>query len=257
MITARNIYDFLDRLAGFDQMPAYDNSGFLIGNIDRKVRTALVCLDCTADVIEQARKIGAQLIISHHPVIFDPIKKLTPDDVVWKAVSADVAVLSLHIPIDEIQNGANLWLCEKLGLEPLEPFLLVRASDGSSRCSGWVGKLPAAREADDFVQDLAKQFDCGMRYNDGGRPIETVVVCGGGGRSFTSQFLESGHDCYVSSEFHHNHYLDAKAAGVTLVDGTHFATEIHIPQTLAQKLAEEFPDTDFFLASEQNPVITI
>ena len=84
-----------------------------------------------------------------------------------------------------------------------------------------------------------------------------TVVCGGGGRSFTPQFLESGHDCFVSSEFHHNHYLDAKAAGVTLVDGTHFATEMHIPQMLAQKLADEFPETDFFLASEQNPVITI
>lgn len=115
MSTVTHIYDAIDRLAPFWLTMDFDNTGILIGDRNREVSCALLALDCTPAVVEQARQLGAQLIITHHPVIFHPLKRVNEDAVVYLLIRSDIAVISAHTNLDIAQGGVNDALASAIG----------------------------------------------------------------------------------------------------------------------------------------------
>ena len=117
MATVREIYQYLDGLAPFSLQMEFDNAGFLVGRGERAVSKILVSLDITEEVAEEAAELGAELIVSHHPVIFRPLKKLEQGSVVWELARAGISAICAHTNLDKARGGVNDCLAAALGLE--------------------------------------------------------------------------------------------------------------------------------------------
>lgn len=254
MSAVKDIYDFLDSVWKFGNMPEYDNSGLLVGGRHAPVTKIMCCLDATADVIKQAGAFGAQLIVSHHPIIFDPLKKLESGNPVYLAAAAGIAVISVHIPLDEHIDGANKVLCERLGLISKGSFAEKTSPGGDRLCEGWAGELLSPKPPRELAIEVGRRLGAPVVFCDGGKPVKSIAVCGGSGSFLIEQVIEAGYDCLVTSQLKHEDVLAAKSAGLALIDATHFGTEIHIAGMLRDKLAQKFTEIEVVLAKENNPL---
>ena len=257
MSTVKDVYDCLDSVWKFKNMPNYDNSGLLVGDFHAPVTKIICCLDATADVITQAKAFGAQLIVSHHPIIFDPLKKLDSRNPAYLAAASGIAVISVHIPIDEHIDGANKVLCDRLELLPKGPFAEKKSPCGDRLCEGWIGELLSPQSVRELAAKVGEILESPVVFFDGGKPVKSMVVCGGSGSFLIEQVIEAGYDCLVTSQLKHEDVIMAKAAGLSLIDATHFGTEIHIASMLQEQLAQKFTDIEVVLAKESNPLQSI
>jgi dinuclear metal center YbgI/SA1388 family protein len=138
-MTVSKIFQFLDKQYPCDTACDFDNVGLLIGDGEQEVTKALVSLDCTLQTIAEAKEKGCQLIITHHPVIFSPLKNLLSGSIPYKLVKNNISVISMHTNLDIAENGGvNACLCKALGIENTEIYI---ASDGYALMSGKVSHL--------------------------------------------------------------------------------------------------------------------
>ena len=124
MVTVNDIFEFLSEKYPLDTACDFDNAGFLVGNKETIVTKILVCLDCDKFALEKASEMGCELIITHHPVIFDPLKSVTHGDIVYELIKSDISVISMHTNLDIAKNGVTEALCEALELKSIKPYFL-------------------------------------------------------------------------------------------------------------------------------------
>ena len=192
MATVNDIYAFLNDLAPVRYQMDFDNAGFLVGDGSAAVEHVLLALDITDDVIAEATALRAQLIVSHHPLIFTPLRHATTDDLTGRKVLAlarnGIAAVCMHTNLDIADGGVNDALMVALGAEVtggLEPS--GTDDDGSALTCGRVGRLPESMALSDFLPYVADRLHAnGLRYVDGGRPVQKLAVCGGSGGIFSS-----------------------------------------------------------------------
>lgn len=249
MTTVQEIYHYLDRKAPFSLQMDWDNSGLLVGDPAAEVSRVLVVLDITDRVVAEAGDWGAQLIVSHHPLIFQPVKRVTcaPEDLtgrkIWKLIAQRTAAICCHTNLDAVEGGVNSALATALGLEEVGQ-LAQDGVDGQGRPYGIgrVGSLPEPMELGEFLAVVQQELrPNGVRYVSGGRPVRRVAVGGGACGSMLSDALQAGCDTFVTSDLKYNHFLDAEELGLNLIDAGHFPTENVVVPTLARWLREAFP----------------
>lgn len=225
-MTANDVYMAIDAAANFSLAMEFDNAGFLVGDPNETVRGVLVALDVTDAVLEEAVSRGANLIVTHHPVIFHPMKRVTADTLVWKLIRAGISVICAHTNLDIAAGGVNDLLAENLALRDVTTL----PPDGMAR----VGTLERGMTPPEFAYYVKRMLDANaVRYCDGGRAIERVAVCGGSGGSFLAEVAASGAQAFVTGDVKHDVMLEAVRLGVTLIDAGHFGTENHVTQYLA------------------------
>ncbi len=229
-MTVQEIYDYLNALAPFDTAEEWDNVGLLVGSPTDEVRRVLVALDATPAAVDAAVAVGADLIITHHPVIFSPLKTLDKNTVPYRLAQAGISVICAHTNLDKAPDGVNDTLADLLGLTDIYP-----TPDGMCR----IGTLPEVVKADSFAQNVAAALTCTVRVNGGG-DIRTVAVCGGSGGDFI-EALAGTVDAFVTGEVRHHEWLAAGAAELTVVEAGHYATEVPVVDTLCRWLNEHFP----------------
>ena len=229
-MTNQDILQALDKKAPFSLAEEWDNVGLLIGSADHEVSRVLVTLDATVGAIEAAKAVGAELIVTHHPVIFSPLKELDSNGIPYALAAAGIDVISVHTNADKANGGVNDVLAARLGLNDLRT-----TEDGFCR----IGTLGEPTDATSFAKTVAETLDTAVRVNDGGL-IRTVAVCGGSGGDFITP-LAGEIDAFVSGEVRHHQWLEANALGVTVVEAGHYATEVPIVDTLCEWLNEAFP----------------
>ena len=229
-MTNRAIYDVLNSKAPFATAEEWDNAGLLIGSPDREITRVLVTLDATVGAIEAAKAVGAELIVTHHPVIFSPLKALDSNGIPYALAAAGIDVISVHTNADKADGGVNDVLATRLGLT--DPRV---TEDGFCR----IGTLAEPTDAHAFAKTVAAALDTAVRVNGGGN-IRTVAVCGGSGGDFITP-LAGEIDAFVSGEVRHHQWLEANALGVTVIEAGHYATEVPIVDTLCRWLNEAFP----------------
>lgn len=247
MTFIKDIYEYIDSFAPFSTQASWDNSGLLVGDSLRKITKVMLCLDITDSVIEEAKKEGCELIISHHPVIFSPLKCIDPTDIVYKLIKADLCALCVHTNLDIAQDtGVNTCLAEKLQLSNTmlypEDFLCI-------------GELKHIMSDDEFALYVKKALSCsGVRYTKG-NAIKTVAVSSGGG-SDAVQLKEKYHfDAVVTGEIKHHHFIYAQQNDFCAVEAGHFNTEDIVISPLKKKLSGYFSDVEFVKsASLADPV---
>ena len=247
MVTVRDVYDYLDAFAPFSTQMDFDNSGLLVGDPDRAVQTIAVCLDITPDTIREAAACGADLIVSHHPVIFRPRKKLLERDPAYMLVRAGMSAICCHTPLDIASGGVNDVLAAQLGLVKVEPVVTESIPVPMVR----VGFLPEPMRAIELAATAAEKLDAKVRWCDGGRPIETLAVCGGSGGDLVVDIAALGVDALLTGDADYHDFLDAEQLGVTLIAAGHYETEKPVVPVLAQRLRERFPSVEV-VEPEQN-----
>ena len=248
MTTVKDIYDFLCGVAPLELQMGFDNSGFLVGRSDKAVNRVLLSLDVTADVIDEAVDMEAGLIISHHPVIFSAIKRLT-DEKLLRLIENSVAVISMHTNLDIAADGVNDVLLKLLGAVGDEAL----DADGCGR----IGELPAAVDFDEFLRSCKSLLNSkGLRYYCAGKPVKKLAVMGGAGGDFVSLAFEKGCDTYVTADIKYNRFLEAAEMGINLIDADHFCTENPVMPVLERRLCAAFPDVEFKLSDVHGQIIS-
>lgn len=234
-----DIYDKIDWHFPFLTACDFDNVGLLVGDKNAEVTRAVVALDCTADAVDFAVENGAQVIVTHHPVIFNPLKNIKGDSVVYKLIKHGIAVISAHTNLDTGKGGVNDCLCSRIGLKVTKSLMI----DGLLVRSGEFQKQLSSQELALRCRDSL--LGIRIRFTDGGKPIKKVVVCSGGGSSLLAEVMASGADAYVTGEVKHSDFIAAKNAGFTLVECGHFETEDIVISPLTNLLKKELPQIEF------------
>ncbi len=251
MPTVQELFEFLQTLAPLDLQMSFDNSGFLIGRGEKPVRRALLSLDITLPVIREAEELGADLIISHHPVIFQPLKELRlggPGEKALQLAEKGIAAICMHTNLDLAQGGVNDVLIRLLGAEPEQGL----DAEGCGR----IGTLPEPLPLSAFLARCKERLQTkGLRYVDGGRPVRRIAVIGGSGADAIPDALAKGCDTYVTADVKYHSFLDALEQGLNLIDADHFCTENPVIPVLSEKLQAAFPDTEFVVSGVHRQLI--
>ena len=261
MTTARQIEAFIYGFAPKRFKMDFDNVGLLIGDGDAEVTKALLALDITPDVVDEAIGMGAQCIVTHHPVIFHPRKNITDGDpygaMMMKMIRHGVAGVCMHTNLDLAPLGVNEMLALRLGLEELEVFSDIQQDEEMGVYGlGRIGTYKEPMPREDFCAHVKKALGSnGIRYVLGKTPVKKVAVGGGHCGDLMPEAVEKGCDAFVTSDLGYNDSLDAKELGITLIDAGHYPTEnVVIPQ-LYRWLTEKYPDVEFCISRVHREVI--
>lgn len=250
MESVKTIRDALNQRVPSYMKLDFDNVGMLVGFCDAEVTTVLCALDITDAVIEEAISLHAQLIVSHHPLIFEPLKRVTDDDIkgrkVIRMLQHGISGICLHTNLDTVSGGVNDCLMAALGAR-VTGLLSPHGThpDGSPYGISRVGELPAPVEFGDFLARTKQRLNVSaLRYVDGGKPVFHIACCGGAGGSDMRKAAEAGCDTYVTADLKYDHFLDAKDLGLNLIDADHFCTENVVVPHLKRLLLEIDPTLD-------------
>lgn len=238
MITVGEVEKYLYNWAPADLAADWDNVGLLVGDPDREVKKILTTLDITESVVEEAVQTGADLIVSHHPVMncaWHPVQTLRADDrqgrILTRLVENHISAICMHTNLDAAEGGVNDVLAEKLGLLDTQPL--------TDEKIGRVGTLKCEIPLVDFTRFVVKSLGCnGLRYTDCGKPVRRVAVGGGACGDYIAQAIALGCDTFVTSDLRYHDFLDTKE--LNLVDAGHFPTEQVIVPELCRRLQAAF-----------------
>ncbi len=248
MITVKDIYNYIDSVAPFETQEEWDNAGLITGSPDSAVTKAVMSLDVTKDAVQKAVQCGAQLILSHHPLIFNAVKRLYSDTALYRCAQNGISVISAHTNFDRAENGINTNLCKILELEnitPVEGTFIVTAD------------LKREMTAPAFARFVSEKLDVsGLRYTNSDKVIRKVAVGGGACDEYLPQAMKYA-DCFVTGDTKYHMMLDAAENNFCLIGAGHFETESMAFLMLKDKLTESFPGVEFISADQKNPVLAV
>lgn len=252
-MTVKQIYDNLCSRIPVQLREEWDNDGLMCCDDDsREVKRTLITLDITEEIVDYAVQNRFDLIVSHHPLIFRPLKSLTEDDHVARKVITlvknGISVISLHTRADKVKGGVNDTLCDILGIKNAEPF--------GEGFLGRIGSLDEELTMEDFSYLLKGLLECdGVRVSDACIPVQRVAVVGGDGKNFVEDALRAGADTFVSGRISYNIMAEAAEMGMNMIEAGHFFTEQPIT-TFFQKLLVRM-DNDMYAEIIDSNVIRL
>jgi len=245
MPTVDEILTVLDGIAPLSTAEEWDNAGFQVGDLEAPVTKALLCLDVTEAALSKALSIGAELIISHHPLLFSPLSELPADHLVYQLAAAGVSNIAMHTNLDKARGGVNDCLANTLGLTDLrEAFGLGR-----------IGSLATPLSPRDFAVKVKTLLGTAVRVKEGSRPVKTVGLVGGAGGDVLESAEVAQADAFVTGEIKHHQWL--AAPDITVVDGGHYATENVVVEPLCALLRERVAGVEFVPFLATSPYETI
>ncbi len=237
-MTIKELYAFFDEKIPRALSCDWDNDGLMVcADKNAEVHRVLVALDITAAVAEHAIQEGYDLIVSHHPLIFHPLKAVAPGEAtvnkVIRLLTSGVSAMSFHTRLDAVAGGVNDVLANAIGLQEIIPF----GKDGEEM--GRIGNLPAPMTLREFAELVkratgAKQ----VQISDSGKPVSRVAVLGGGGAGESGAAAAAGADTYLTGDLRHDQLTEAPERGMNLVQGGHFWTENLVCNRIRELLLE-------------------
>lgn len=240
MTTVKSVLDFLNTIAPQELAMDWDNPGLQAGSPGACVRRILVALDPFEDVCREAAQWGADMIVTHHPLIFHPLKNVTDETPVGRCLRLllknDISLWSGHTNLDVAPGGVNDVLAQTLGLQNIQsipPENLLR----------W-GLVPQ-QSLTDILSMVKSKLGCTyLRYTDGEKPCHRIAVGGGACASEMRWALDSGCDTFVTADVKYNQFWDAADCGLNIIDAGHFYTENPVCSMLCAALQQAFPDLE-------------
>lgn len=240
-VRVKDILSSLNMEAPFHLAETWDNVGLLVGSPDQEVTAVLAGLDATNALLDEAIALGANTVITHHPVIFKPLPTIDTTapygKLLEKALTHRIAIIGCHTNYDNAEDGVSTILARQLGLENLSP-LIPAGENGTG--TGRMGTFPAPMSSADFVARVLDVLGLESMQVAGRLPetITTLAVCGGSGSDFAEEARRRGADVYLSAEIKHNIAVWAGETGFCIIDGTHYATEKPAVGVLVHRLGQ-------------------
>ena len=250
----------LEQFAPLPLQEDYDNAGLQVGLTETDASGALLCLDVTEEVIDEAIGLGCNLIVSHHPLIFRGLKQVSDADIVQrcvvKAVKNNVTIVSMHTNLDNAKGGVNHKMAEKMQLTDIG-FLAPKNVAATEGGSGVVGQLPQPMKADEFVRMLRQTFnvECVQANQLLKRDIRRVAICGGAGAFLLQQAIACGADAFVTGEMHYHDFFGREQEIQICVIG-HYQSEQFTNEIFKSIITEKCEGVRCFLTKlNTNPII--
>lgn len=237
-------------MAPFKTAEEFDNVGLLVGDLDSAVSGGVVCLDVTAEVVETAIKKKAELIISHHPIIFNPLKKISNKSLIGKLLKNKISVISAHTNLDKAEKGVNFFLANALKLLNVK---VLEQSMGYGR----IGELKESLSFLEFLKYVSKKLKTLVKAVKTSKQIKKVAVVSGSGYFALDAAMKARADALITGESKHNVLIEAHEKNFCFVDASHFATENVFCEPLVEILNERFKKdgVSFFKTIQKNPAV--
>ncbi len=230
-MTVKDVYDFLDFIAPFDTACEWDNCGLNVGSMEKEVNKIYVALDVTSAVIEDAKNWGADLVVTHHPLIFTPVSSVEENSLLYKAVASGMSFIATHTCLDKAIGGVNDCLARVVGIKNIETSHIddcLKTGDIEEK------------SVSDFAHIIKKALCGGVAFTDCGKTIKKVAFCSGGGGDFIAAAAELGADALLTGEAKHHEFLLSKELGVSLFSAGHYETENVVLPYLQRCLETKF-----------------
>ena len=256
-ITVGDVLTCLDSIAPHRMKMDWDNVGLLCGSKATRVTKILVALDPFEHVCQEAADWGAELIVTHHPLIFQAMKSITDETAIGRGIMTllrnDISAINAHTNLDQAPGGVNDVLAQTLGLQNIQVVSPIGTNEdglpyGLLRC----GTLPE-QNLETFLNNVKQALHCeGLRFVDGGKPVRKVAVGGGSCAGAMLEALDAGCDTFVTADVKYNQFWDARDLGLNLIDAGHFHTENPVVAVLAEKLQTAFPTLEVKISEKHN-----
>ena len=243
MPTVRELEKWLDKRILKELSEPWDNDGLQVcADLDTPITRAIAALDVTSGALNLAQTVGAQIIVTHHPIIFEPLRRVTAElpaaRLILQAAARGVSLFACHTRLDAMEGGVNDCLCALLGLRDTFSF--------GGGC-GRIGSLESPVESAAFAAAVGHALDtnnvsgvCPRAY------VRRVAVLGGSGKSFFADAVSAGADTFLTGEVSHSTLLDARELGINLICATHYCTEAVVIPVIARVIKEGFGDIEVF-----------
>lgn len=254
----KEVVSALERFAPLPLQDGFDNAGLQIGLTDAEVTGALLCLDVTEAVLDEAIALGYNLVIAHHPLLFKGCKSITGRDYVErcivKAIKNDVVVYAAHTNLDNAPGGVNFKIAEKIGLKNVR--FLEPKEDRQEAGAGVIGELEVPETETEFLKRIKKTFEVGcLRHNKlTGREIQTVALCGGAGAFLMPLAIQQRADVFLTGEMRYHEYFGHEG-DILLAEIGHYESEQYTKEIFYTIIRDLFPGLDVQLTKvNTNPI---
>lgn len=251
----------LEQFAPLPLQESFDNAGLQVGLTEAEVSGALLCLDVTEAVVDEAISLKCNLIVSHHPLLFHKLSRITDENYVErsaiKALKNDITIVSMHTNMDNAPGGVNFKIAEKLGLHDVKFFGEKKHVDGVDGASGVIGITKEPLAADDFVLELKDTFnvecvECNQLLR---RPINKIAICGGAGAFLLDDAINAGADAFLTGEAHYHEFFGHEQQIQIAVIG-HYQSEQFTDEIFKSIIEEKCKGVKCYLTTvNTNPII--
>ncbi len=260
MIAVAQIVDWMNSQAPLALSESWDNTGLLLGDRSCEVKRVQTCLTLTPPSVQEAIDRQADLVISHHPMPFKPLAKITTDDptgnLLWKLASHRISVYSPHTAWDSAELGINAMIAQRLSLKNCRPLVPSNIAGLENLGAGRYGELEQPLTIPIFCKLLRTVLpNCRLRGVEQGKPFSRVAIACGSGASLLSTAVRAGCDLFLTGEATFHNCLEAQAAGLSMVLVGHFSSEQFAMVELARRISQHFSELDCWASElESDPV---
>ena len=237
----KDIIKVIEEFAPLAIQEGWDNSGLCVGSPEDEVTSVLLALDCTPALVDEAMACGADMIVTHHPLIFSGLKKISPDDMIGeaviKAIRAGISIYAAHTNADKVIEGVSGAMAAKLGLQNVT----ILDEDGDGTGLGVVGDLPQPMTSEEALALVKDKF--GLKVVKSSAPMDAMIsrvaMCGGSGGSLIGAARKSGAQLYISGDISYHNFFTPD--GFMIMDIGHYESEIEIVDILFSLIKKNFP----------------
>ncbi len=255
----REIIGALEQFAPLSLQDSYDNAGLQIGlTVDAESSGVLLCLDVTEEVLTEAKAKGCDLVVSHHPLLFRPPRRIAGDDIVQRciiqAITNGINIYSSHTNLDNAKDGVSWRIAEKIGLSNVVPLSPNPAVEGAG--SGVIGMLDAPMDREDFIYLIKERFDAGsVRFNSWtGEQVSSVAVCGGAGAFLIETAIARQADVFITGEIGYHRFFGFDDT-IQLMEIGHYESEQYTIGLLEDIIRRQCPEMRILRTEiETNPI---
>ena len=254
------ILEYLTKLYPLELAMDWDNSGFLLGRSDKEVKNVLVVLDITNEVLEYAETKDIDLIVSHHPIIFSALKRVTDETLlgnyILKILKNDICVIAMHTNFDIAKGGMADICSERLGLSNTCVFEITNICDGEELGVGKIGDLKKDMSLDELIELVKAKFNLKHvsvfgRENINSK-IRRVAISPGSGKGMYKYAIKRA-DVLITGDITHHEGLDAINEGICIIDATHYGLEHVFTEKIVNDL-KKYSELNVFEFKNTNPV---
>lgn len=255
----QELTDFLESIADLSLQESYDNSGLILGNPDLEITSVMCSLDCTLEVLIEAKERNCNVIVSHHPIVFSGIKKFDEDHYVDRAIlyaiKNDIAIYAIHTNLDNVfHNGVNQKIAERLQLQDLR--ILLPKPGIQQTGAGMIGRLLYPIKTEEFLGYLKTQLNTPLirhtRFVK--KEISNVALAGGSGAFLIKTAIHSGADVFITADIKYHEFFDANDK-ILLADVGHYESEQFTIELLYGLISQKFSNfATHYIKTSTNPV---
>lgn len=261
MKKVKDIIKIMEQFAPKMLKEDFDNVGLMVGDKEKKVEKILLALDCTLDVIEEAKDKKIDLIITHHPLIFRKPNSITNDTLIGKKIieliTNDISVYSSHTNLDSAEKGLNETIVNILGYESEELLEVNKRARNSNEGLGRIIRLEDSIQLEDLMKTIKEKLNIkSLKVVRGCENVKNIAVINGSGSDFFEKAYQKGADCIITGDTTYHYASDYKEMGVSIIDTGHFSSEWIVFIEVINKLKDKLQDIEILISTKSEDPYT-